>query len=202
MGESYVAVADNASYFNPASLAGQTERKLHLTHAKWLPGLANDMSYEFVAYSQPVEGWGNVGLNGVWMNSESRREWGSGRTTFSDLLEQRVRHQRRLRGRRRRQHEGRRRPEVHPQPPLPRTGCGHRARQGSRKQLCRRPRYPVGPHTGAYIRLGTPLSRSEDGLHRPQSGRSASAAYRRRFAYELLDAEYHDVLLAFDLYNP
>ena len=68
MGEAYVAVDDNASYFNPAALAGQTERKLHLTHAKWLPGLADDMSYEFVAYSQPVEGWGNVGFNGVWMN--------------------------------------------------------------------------------------------------------------------------------------
>ncbi|MDP7448954.1 MAG: UPF0164 family protein, partial [Candidatus Latescibacteria bacterium] len=41
MGESYVAIADDAtaSYFNPAALAGQTDRKLNFTHQKWLPGL-------------------------------------------------------------------------------------------------------------------------------------------------------------------
>jgi len=65
MGESYVAIADDAtaSYFNPAALSGQSNKKLNFTHSKWLPGLAEDMSYEFLAYSQPVEGWGNVGLN-------------------------------------------------------------------------------------------------------------------------------------------
>ncbi|MEE3041443.1 MAG: PorV/PorQ family protein [Candidatus Latescibacterota bacterium] len=70
MGESYVAIADDAtaSYFNPAALAGQTERKLNFTHAKWLPGLADDLSYEFLAYSQPVEGWGNIGINGALLN--------------------------------------------------------------------------------------------------------------------------------------
>ncbi|MEE3334838.1 MAG: PorV/PorQ family protein, partial [Candidatus Latescibacterota bacterium] len=70
MGESYVAIADDAtaSYFNPAALAGQTARKLNFTHAKWLPGLADDLSYEFLAYSQPVEGWGNIGINGALLN--------------------------------------------------------------------------------------------------------------------------------------
>jgi hypothetical protein len=65
MGESYVAIADDAtaSYFNPAALSGQTKKKINFTHSKWLPGLADDLSYEFVAYSQPVEGWGNIGLN-------------------------------------------------------------------------------------------------------------------------------------------
>ena len=65
MGESYVAIADDAtaSYFNPAALAGQTKKKLNFTHSKWLPGLADDMSYEFLGYAQPVEGWGNIGLN-------------------------------------------------------------------------------------------------------------------------------------------
>ena len=70
MGESYVAIADDAtaSYFNPAALAGQTGKKMNFTHAKWLPGLAEDMSYEFLAYSQPVEGWGHVGINGALLN--------------------------------------------------------------------------------------------------------------------------------------
>ncbi|MBT4496222.1 MAG: PorV/PorQ family protein [Gemmatimonadetes bacterium] len=65
MGESYVAIADDAtaSYFNPAALSGQTKKKINFTHSKWLPGLADDLSYEFMAYSQPVEGWGNIGLN-------------------------------------------------------------------------------------------------------------------------------------------
>jgi hypothetical protein len=65
MGESYVAIADDAtaSYFNPAALSGQTRRKLNLTHMPWLPGLADDINYEFLAYSQPVTGWGNVGMN-------------------------------------------------------------------------------------------------------------------------------------------
>ena len=66
MGESYVAIADDAtaSYFNPAALAGQTDRQLSFTHAKWLPAFGfDDMSYEFLAFSQPVEGWGNIGLN-------------------------------------------------------------------------------------------------------------------------------------------
>lgn len=70
MGESYVAIADDAtaSYFNPAALAGQTTRNVNFTHAKWLPGLADDLSYEFLAYSQPVEGWGNIGINGALLN--------------------------------------------------------------------------------------------------------------------------------------
>ena len=65
MGESYVAIADDAtaSYFNPAALYGQTTHQVDLTHMKWLPGLADDMSYNFLAYSQPVPGLGNIGLN-------------------------------------------------------------------------------------------------------------------------------------------
>lgn len=70
MGESYVAIADDAtaSYFNPAALAGQTRKKVNFTHSKWLPGLADDLSYEFLAYSTPVEGWGNIGVNVALLN--------------------------------------------------------------------------------------------------------------------------------------
>ena len=70
MGETYVAIADDAtaSYFNPAALAGQTRKKVNFTHSKWLPGLADDLSYEFLAYSTPVEGWGNIGVNVALLN--------------------------------------------------------------------------------------------------------------------------------------
>ncbi|NKB70615.1 MAG: PorV/PorQ family protein [Candidatus Latescibacteria bacterium] len=70
MGESYVAIADDAtaSYFNPAALAGQQRRQFNFTHSKWLPGLADDLSYEFLAYATPVEGWGNLGFNIALLN--------------------------------------------------------------------------------------------------------------------------------------
>lgn len=70
MGESYVAIADDATatYFNPAGLSGQTQKKFNFTHSKWLPGLADDLSYEYLAYSQPVEGWGNIGVQIALLN--------------------------------------------------------------------------------------------------------------------------------------
>ena len=78
MGESYVAIADDAtaSYFNPAALSGQSKKKVNFTHMKWLPGLADDMSYEFLAYSQPVEGWGNIGLNISLLNLGEQKRTG------------------------------------------------------------------------------------------------------------------------------
>lgn len=65
MGESYVALADDATatYFNPAALVGQQKRNVHFSRIEWLPKLADDISYNFVAYSMPVEGWGYFGLN-------------------------------------------------------------------------------------------------------------------------------------------
>ncbi|MFH1567085.1 MAG: PorV/PorQ family protein, partial [Gemmatimonadota bacterium] len=55
-------------------------------HAKWLPGLADDLSYEFLGYAQPVEGWGNIGINGALLNlGEQTRtdERGTVQGTFS-----------------------------------------------------------------------------------------------------------------------
>lgn len=88
MGESYVAISDDAtaSYFNPAALSGQTKRKLNFTHSKWLPQLADDLSYDFLGYAQPVEGWGNIGLNIALLNlGEQTRtdERGNVQGTFS-----------------------------------------------------------------------------------------------------------------------
>ncbi|SVE36704.1 uncharacterized protein METZ01_LOCUS489558, partial [marine metagenome] len=89
MGESYVAIADDAtaSYFNPAALSGQERRNLNFTHMKWLPNLADDLSYEFVAFSQPVPSWGgNVGINAALLDlGEQTRtdERGNSQGTFS-----------------------------------------------------------------------------------------------------------------------
>ena len=48
-----------------------TKKSLNFTHSKWLPELADDMSYEFLAYAQPVEGWGNIGLNIALLKSQN-----------------------------------------------------------------------------------------------------------------------------------
>lgn len=70
MGESYVAIADDAtaSYFNPAALAGQVQQQVNATHMKWLPALADDLSYSFLGWAVPVEGWGNFGFNLALLN--------------------------------------------------------------------------------------------------------------------------------------
>ena len=75
MGEAYVAVYDTlapdaaSAHYNPAMIAGQTRRNLSFTHTKWLPALANDMSYNFVGYTQPTEAFGgNVGLVIPYLN--------------------------------------------------------------------------------------------------------------------------------------
>ena len=49
MGEAQVAVANDAyaSYWNPAGLGFLDGQELALMHVNWLPGLADDLYYEF-----------------------------------------------------------------------------------------------------------------------------------------------------------
>jgi len=71
MGNSFVATADDAtaSFWNPAGLAFQTGREVTFMHAKWLPQLVDDMSYEFFAYKQYVESLGGtLGGNITFLN--------------------------------------------------------------------------------------------------------------------------------------
>lgn len=67
MGEAGTATADDAlaGYYNPAGLAfqGKTKRNVQFMHTNWLPTLADDMYYEYLAYSQYFEGWGNFSFN-------------------------------------------------------------------------------------------------------------------------------------------
>ena len=52
MGEAQVAVANDAyaSYWNPAGLGFLDGQELALMHVNWLPGLADDLYYEFLAF--------------------------------------------------------------------------------------------------------------------------------------------------------
>ena len=71
MGEAFVAQSDDATavYWNPAGLAFQRGREISIMHAKWLPQLVSDMSYEFVAYRQYVESLGGtIGGNVTFLN--------------------------------------------------------------------------------------------------------------------------------------
>ncbi len=70
MGEAFVGVANDVSavYWNPAGLAYQSGREITFMHANWLPGLTNDLFYEFLAYKMSIEGVGTIGFNVVYLN--------------------------------------------------------------------------------------------------------------------------------------
>ena len=70
MGEANVAIADDAvgGYYNPAGIAWTEGRKISLMYAKWLPNLVDDISYNFLGYSQYVEGLGSIGGHIIYLN--------------------------------------------------------------------------------------------------------------------------------------
>ncbi len=71
MGEAQVALADDsyATYWNPAGLGFQDGYELSLMHVNWLPGLVDDMYYEFLSGIAPVEGLGVFGGNIIYLNA-------------------------------------------------------------------------------------------------------------------------------------
>jgi len=70
MGEANVALADDAvgGYYNPAGISWAEGRNLTLMRAKWLPNLVDDISYNFLAYSQYVEGLGSIGGHIIYVD--------------------------------------------------------------------------------------------------------------------------------------
>ena len=70
MGEAFVAIADDATavFWNPAGLAFQTGGEITAMHSNWLPQLASDLYYDFLAYRQEIEGVGVIGANVVYLN--------------------------------------------------------------------------------------------------------------------------------------
>ncbi len=69
-GEAQVAKADDAyaSYYNPAGLAFLPGSELALMHVNWLPSLADDLYYEFLAYRQEFSGLGVLGGHIVFLD--------------------------------------------------------------------------------------------------------------------------------------
>ncbi len=70
MGEAQVAVANDAyaSYWNPAGLAFLEGSELALMHVNWLPNLADDLYYEFLAYRKSFPNLGTLGGHIIYLN--------------------------------------------------------------------------------------------------------------------------------------
>jgi hypothetical protein len=81
MGSSGMAVADNAnaSFWNPAGLAYQTNTQVGLTHANWLPEFNAGLFYEYLVGTYHIEGVGTFGGHVNFLNlGESERRDGAG----------------------------------------------------------------------------------------------------------------------------
>ncbi len=68
MGDAFIAIADdaNATYYNPAALADDTDRSLSTTFYRPIPRLATDIFTSFGAYTQPFAGVGNLGFSLIY----------------------------------------------------------------------------------------------------------------------------------------
>jgi len=77
MGAAGVALADDATgmtWWNPAGLGFTQKAAVQLTYAQLVPGLATDVSYNYMTYVQPVEGWGAFGIGLVFLDYGSSTE--------------------------------------------------------------------------------------------------------------------------------
>jgi len=70
MGEAQVAVTNDAyaTYWNPAGIANAPGREIAGMHMNWLPGLADDIYYEFLAYRHNLGSLGSLGIQGTYLN--------------------------------------------------------------------------------------------------------------------------------------
>ena len=89
-GEAQVAKADDsyASYYNPAGLGFQNRSGFSGMHVNWLPNLADDLYYEFLAFKQPI-GYGTVGGHLIYLNlgeQQGMDEFGNPTETFKSMM--------------------------------------------------------------------------------------------------------------------
>ena len=70
MGEAQVAVANDAyaGYWNPAGLGFLDGQELALMHVNWLPGLADDLYYEFLGFRKKYPTLGTIGGHLIFLN--------------------------------------------------------------------------------------------------------------------------------------
>ena len=69
-GEANVARSDDAyaSWYNPAGLGFQTGREVAGMHVNWLPNLADDLYYEFLAYKHNIPNLGTFGGHVIFLS--------------------------------------------------------------------------------------------------------------------------------------
>lgn len=71
MGAAGVALADDptgVAWWNPAALGFVGRPALEGTYSALVPGLATDVTYNYLNYLQPVEGWGAFGLGVLFLS--------------------------------------------------------------------------------------------------------------------------------------
>lgn len=70
MGEAQVAIANDAyaAYWNPAGLAFTEGQEVAAMHMNWLPGLADDIYYDFLAYRKSLGAYGALGFHGMYLS--------------------------------------------------------------------------------------------------------------------------------------
>ncbi len=70
MGETGAAISNDAyaTYYNAAGLGFLQGREISVMHTNWLPNLASDLYYDFIAYRHYVRNVGSIGGNIVIMN--------------------------------------------------------------------------------------------------------------------------------------
>jgi len=71
MGTAFVGLADDAlaTYYNQGGMAFINSTNFYLMHANWLPGLYDDMYYDIISFVNPVEGWGTIGGNVIYLTT-------------------------------------------------------------------------------------------------------------------------------------
>jgi hypothetical protein len=85
-GVALMGTPTGATWWNPAGLGFVERAAVELTYAKLVPDLADDVSYNYGAYVQPVGGWGAFGLGFIFLSygeNEGRDETGTFTGFFS-----------------------------------------------------------------------------------------------------------------------
>lgn len=71
MGATGVALADDptgATWWNPAALGFVGRTGVELTYAQLVPGLADDVNYNYLTFVRPLQGWGAFGVGIVFLS--------------------------------------------------------------------------------------------------------------------------------------
>jgi hypothetical protein len=88
MGATGVALADDptgATWWNPAALGFVGRTGVELTYAQLVPGLADDVNYNYLTFVRPLQGWGAFGVGIVFLSygeSEGSDDQGNPTGTF------------------------------------------------------------------------------------------------------------------------